>query len=290
MGNDNKLKAVIITGMSGAGKTHAADGFEDHGYYCIDNRPPSLIKNFVELVSNPGNEQTKAAFVVDIRSEEFFLDLNGTLEYLDNDAEIEYIILFMEASDATLMRRFNETRRMHPLADGAASREVISRERAMLSDIRKRADYIIDTTNLKVSQFNAEMSNIFEGKKDRRRQFAINIMSFGYKYGLPNESDVILDMRFIPNPFYVKSLRKLTGNNKKVSSYIMRHDVSKNFVNQICEMINRLVPSFLKEGKNHLNISFGCTGGQHRSVAIANQVYQQLREDGYRLTLNHREL
>ncbi len=290
MGNDNKLKAVIITGMSGAGKTHAADWFEDHGYYCIDNMPPSLIKNFVELVSNPGNEQTKAAFVVDIRSEEFFLDLNGTLEYLDNDAEIEYIILFMEASDATLMRRFNETRRMHPLADGAASREVISRERAMLSDIRKRADYIIDTTNLKVSQFNAEMSNIFEGKKDRRRQFAINIMSFGYKYGLPNESDVILDMRFIPNPFYVKSLRKLTGNNKKVSSYIMRHDVSKNFVNQICEMINRLVPSFLKEGKNHLNISFGCTGGQHRSVAIANQVYQQLREDGYRLTLNHREL
>ena len=290
MGNDNKLKAVIITGMSGAGKTHAADWFEDHGYYCIDNMPPSLIKNFVELVSNPGNEQTKAAFVVDIRSEEFFLDLNGTLEYLDNDAEIEYIILFMEASDATLMRRFNETRRMHPLADGAASREVISRERAMLSDIRKRADYIIDTTNLKVSQFNAEMSNIFEGKKDRRRQFALNIMSFGYKYGLPNESDVILDMRFIPNPFYVKSLRKLTGNNKKVSSYIMRHDVSKNFVNQICEMINRLVPSFLKEGKNHLNISFGCTGGQHRSVAIANQVYQQLREDGYRLTLNHREL
>ena len=215
MGNDNKLKAVIITGMSGAGKTHAADWFEDHGYYCIDNMRPSLIKNFVELVSNPGNEQTKAAFVVDIRSEEFFLDLNGTLEYLDNDAEIEYIILFMEASDATLMRRFNETRRMHPLADGAASREVISRERAMLSDIRKRADYIIDTTNLKVSQFNAEMSNICEGKNDHRRQFAINIMSFGYKYGLPNESDVILDMRFIPNPFYVKSLRKLTGNNKK---------------------------------------------------------------------------
>jgi len=290
MGNDNKLKAVIITGMSGAGKTHAADWFEDHGYYCIDNMPPSLIKNFVELVSRPGNDQTKAAFVVDIRSEEFFLDLNGTLEYLENDAEIEYIILFMEASDATLMRRFNETRRMHPLADGAASREVISRERAMLSDIRKHADYIIDTTNLKVSQFNAEMSNIFEGKKDRRRQFAINIMSFGYKYGLPNESDVILDMRFIPNPFYVRSLRKLTGNNKKVSSYIMRYDVSKNFVNQICEMINRLVPSFLKEGKNHLNLSFGCTGGQHRSVAIANQVYQQLREDGYRLTLNHREL
>lgn len=290
MTNDNQLKAVIITGMSGAGKTHAADWFEDHGYYCIDNMPPSLIRNFVELVSYPGNDQTKAAFVVDIRSEEFFLDLNGTLEYLDNAAGIEYIILFMEASDATLMRRFNETRRMHPLADGAASREVISRERAMLSDIRKRADYIIDTTNLKVSQFNAEMSNIFEGKKDRRRQFAINIMSFGYKYGLPDESDVVLDMRFIPNPFYVKSLRKLTGNNKKVSSYIMRFDISKNFVNQICEMINRLVPSFLKEGKNHLNISFGCTGGQHRSVAIANQVYQQLREDGYRLTLNHREL
>ncbi len=291
MDSSQKMKVVLITGLSGAGKTNAADWFEDQGYYCIDNMPPSLIKNFLELTSftPAASGINKAAFVVDIRSDEFFSGLHETLEYLKKEEAIEFRILFIEASNTTLIKRYNETRRNHPLSNGSTSDEVINKEREMLSELRKRADYLIDTTGMKVSEFNSEMDKMFV-KQSGSSTFAINIISFGYKHGVPQETDLVFDMRFIPNPFYVQSLKHLTGKNKKVSQYVMKQEVTRKFIAQLDEMINTIAPCYKKEGKYHLNIAFGCTGGQHRSVAMAEEMTKRFRNQGYRVTLEHREL
>lgn len=291
MGTSGKMKVVLITGLSGAGKTNAADWFEDQGYYCIDNMPPSLIKNFLELTSFTPSASgiNKAAFVVDIRSDEFFSGLHDTLEYLKKEESVEFKILFLEASNSTLIKRYNETRRNHPLSNGSTSEEVINKEREMLSELRTRADYHIDTTGMKVSEFNGEMDKIFAESRGSSA-FAINIISFGYKHGIPQDTDLVFDMRFIPNPFYVQSLKHLTGKNKKVSQYVMKHEVTKQFIVQLDQMINTIAPCYKKEGKYHLNIAFGCTGGQHRSVAMAIEMANRFRKEGYRVTLEHREL
>ena len=292
MKQNERMKVVIISGMSGAGKTLAADWFEDHGYYCIDNMPPSLIRNFLGLASFRGNNQIRnAAFVVDIRSDEFFTALNETLDYLGKRDDIDFRILFLEASDSTLIKRYNQTRRSHPLAQyGRADHEVIEQERNLLADLRARSNYVIDTTNLKAADFNLEMERIFEPLSDQNNAFGINIISFGYKYGVPQETDMVFDVRFIPNPYYVDSLRKLTGNNKKVQNFVLKFDITKQFITQLREMIHMIAPCYVKEGKNHLNIAFGCTGGQHRSVTLANEMTRLFKEDGYRVTLKHREL
>ena len=197
--------------------------------------------------------------------------------------------MFIEASDETLIKRYNETRRNHPLSDGSTTREVIEAEREKLAELRRQADYIIDTTNMKVAGFKLEMEKLFVGLEPESA-FAVNVTSFGYKHGIPMETDLVLDMRFIPNPYYVPSLKKLTGNNKKVSQYVLRHEIAQNFVVQLRSMINTIAPCYVKEGKYHLNIAFGCTGGQHRSVAMANKMAEVFREDGYRVTLEHRDL
>ncbi|OLR57039.1 RNase adaptor protein RapZ [Hornefia porci] len=284
------MKVVIISGLSGAGKTHAADWFEDHGYYCIDNMPPALIKSFLDLAMFRTIRMTKAAFVVDIRSDEFFSGLNETIDYLRMREDIEFSILFIEASDSTLIRRYNETRRNHPLSTGRTSKEVIEKERSMLADLRARANHVLDTTNLKVAQFNLEMSKLYNPDGDLSSAFAINVISFGFKYGIPQETDMVFDVRFIPNPYYVESLKHLTGNNKKVQRYVLRHEIAQKFIEQLTVMIDTIVPCYVKEGKNHLNIAFGCTGGQHRSVTLANEMARIFREEGYRVTLEHREL
>lgn len=285
----DKMKVVIVTGLSGAGKTHAADWFEDHGYYCVDNMPPSLILNFVELAMISGSRIDKAAFVVDVRGGEFFRDFNNCLETLEHYDGIDFKILFIEASDSTLVKRYNETRRNHPLSTGAATVEIIRKERNTLRELREHADYIIDTTRLKVAGLNSELDRIFdEGREES--SFAINIMSFGYKYGIPIEADMVFDMRFIPNPYYVSSLKKLTGNNKKVSQYVLKHQIAQAFIKTLREMINEMAPHYIKEGKYHLNLAFGCTGGQHRSVATANKMAEIFKEDGYRVNLEHRQL
>lgn len=284
-----KIKVVLVSGMSGAGKTHAADWFEDQGYYCIDNMPPALIKSFLELSTFRYSKSMKAAFVVDIRSDEFFSGLNDTIDYLKIRDDIEFTILFMEASDATLIKRYNESRRHHPLTCGKTDEEIIQRERDMLADLKSRASFVIDTTSLKVANFNAEMEKIFGEGNDRISAFAINVISFGFKYGVPQETDMTFDVRFIPNPYYVNSLKKLTGNNKKVQHYVLKHQVAKDFITQLRTMILTIAPCYVKEGKNHLNIAFGCTGGQHRSVTIANEMARIFKEDGYRVTLSHRE-
>lgn len=278
------MEVVIITGLSGAGKTKAADWFEDKGYYCIDNMPPALIKNFIDLAMTGKRKIDKAAFVIDIRGGEFFGDLKEMLISLKDDINIDFRIVFVEASDEALIRRFNEARRSHPLASSTTTKEAIQRERKELDELRRMADFVIDTSTLKVAELNSELDKLFEAKT-KKDSFVLNFMSFGYKHGIPMEADWVLDVRFIPNPYYVASLKKLTGNNKKVAQYVMKQDITQEFANRLYEIIIRLVPCYIKEGKYSLTIAFGCTGGQHRSVALANEFYKRFNQTGWRVTL-----
>lgn len=284
-----KMKVVVVTGLSGAGKTNAMDWFEDRGFYCVDNMPPALIANFIELTKSSKKQIEKAAFVFDARGGAYFSDMKEYINLLKSDENIDCRILFIEASERTLIKRFNETRRAHPLATGSTTKEVIAAEREELKEIRDLSDYIIDTTNLKVAELKQEISKIFE-EGSGKSSFLINIKSFGYKRGVPIEADLVLDMRFIPNPYYLPSLKRLTGNNKKVSSYVLRQKVTQDFIKAELEMLEMLIPAYIKEGKYHLNIAFGCTGGQHRSVATADEVAKELRAKGYRVTLEHRDI
>ena len=284
-----KMKVVVVTGLSGAGKTNAMDWFEDRGFYCVDNMPPALIANFIELTKSSKKQIEKAAFVFDARGGAYFSDMKEYINLLKSDENIDCRILFIEASERALIKRFNETRRAHPLATGSTTKEVIAAEREELKEIRDLSDYIIDTTNLKVAELKQEISKIFE-EGSGKSSFLINIKSFGYKRGIPIEADLVLDMRFIPNPYYLPSLKRLTGNNKKVSSYVLRQKVTQDFIKAELEMLEMLIPAYIKEGKYHLNIAFGCTGGQHRSVAMADIISKELRAKGYRVTLEHRDI
>lgn len=281
------MKAIIITGLSGAGKTQAIDCLEDMGYYCIDNMPPALIKSFIDLTAG-GKGIDKAAFIIDVRGGSLFDDLKESLDELKRD-DIDYRILYLEASDSTLIRRYNETRRSHPLSDGGPVSAGLRKEREMLQELRNQADYIIDTSNMKTAQLWAEIKQLITSGENQK-SFTINITSFGYKRGTPMAGDMVFDMRFIPNPYYVKSLRPLTGNNAKVSRYVLKHQVTQDFIEKALDMIEMLIPFYIKEGKYSLNICIGCTGGHHRSVAVANELNRRLREQGKRTTLEHRDL
>ncbi len=281
------MKAIIITGLSGAGKTQAMDCLEDMGYYCIDNMPPALIKSFIDLTAS-GKGIDKAAFVIDVRGGKLFEDLMDSLDELKRDG-IEFKILYLEASDRTLIHRYNESRRNHPLSEGGTVSSGLHKERAMLELLRNNADYIIDTSNMKTAQLWAEIKQLVTSGENEKT-FTFNIMSFGYKKGIPLAADIVFDMRFIPNPYYVKSLRPLTGNNAKVSRYVLKHDVTQEFLTKALDMIRMLVPFYMKEGKYSLTICIGCTGGHHRSVAVANELCRRLKDDGSRTTLEHRDL
>ncbi len=285
--DSEKMQVVILTGLSGSGKTNAVNWFEDSGYYCIDNMPPALINNFIEIASTSTKDLKKAAFVVDIRGGMFFNDLKGCIKELKSNDKIDCRILFIEASERTLVKRFSETRRNHPLATGATDRDVIEQERELLKEIRDEADYIIDTTNMKVADLKLEIGKVFEGEGS---SFSVNIKSFGYKRGILPEADLVFDMRFIPNPYYVPSLKKLTGNNRKVSGYVFRQPIANQFLEQLENMLDTVIPAYKQEGKYHLNIAFGCTGGQHRSVAMACKVAEIMEAKGYRVTLEHRDI
>lgn len=281
------MKTIIVTGLSGAGKTQAIDCLEDMGYYCIDNMPPALIKSFIDLTGN-GKGIDKAAFVIDVRGGRLFDDLKESLDELEKD-DIDYKILYLEASDSVLLRRYNETRRSHPLSEGGPVAAGLHREREQLDALRAQADYIIDTSNMKTAQLWEEIKHLVNSE-ETRDTFIINIMSFGYKRGTPMAADMVFDMRFIPNPYYVKSLRPLTGNNAKVSRYVLRHKVTRDFIEKAIDMIEMLIPFYRKEGKYSLNVCIGCTGGHHRSVAVANELHRRLSESGKRTTLEHRDL
>lgn len=286
-----KLSIFLVTGLSGAGKTVVADWFEDKGFYCVDNMPPSLIDSFVEL-SKTSSHMSRIAIIIDVRGGEFFDDLYSALERLKNDPNVELKILFVEASDKALMRRYNESRRNHPLymgTSGATDANVIGKERELLASIRKLADYVVDTTGLKVAQLNNMLDRTFKDDVPSM-PFTINIQSFGYKRGLPEAADMVIDVRFIPNPFYVKSLKKLTGRNKKVQEYVLRHQITDVFIDDFSRLIKSLVPYYEKEGKNHLNIAFGCTGGQHRSVVMAETFESIFSGSGFQVAVEHRDL
>lgn len=287
---DDKMHVVIISGMSGAGKTNAANWFEDQGCYCVDNMPPGLITNFLDLVFKTEDKIDKVVLVMDIRGDEFFSGVINAVENLRHRRDVDLKVLFMEASTNCIVRRYNEKRRNHPLNNGPAGSEIIERERELLREIRLDADVIIDTTGLKLPAFSSEMERIFLKGEAKDISFNINLQSFGYKYGLPDEADMILDMRFIPNPYYVPSLKKLTGNNKKVSDFVLRHQITVDFARDLESLLRHLIPYYEKEGKKHINLAFGCTGGHHRSVAMANEMKRRLSEAGYRTTIKHRDL
>lgn len=279
---------IIVTGLSGSGKTQAMNCLEDMGYYYIDNLPPALINNFIQLTAQGSIKVQKVAFGIDIRGGEFFADLKQSLEDLKT-AEIPYRVLFLEASDEVLIRRYKETRRVHPLADAAGGIQAgIKEERQRLMDVRENADYIIDTSNMKAAQLHEELRNVLF--KEGATGFTITIQSFGYKKGIPLDADLVFDLRFIPNPFYVQSLRKLTGNNKKVQDYVMKNPQAEEFAKKTFDLIDGLIPYYQKEGKSQLVIAFGCTGGQHRSVTMANVFSGMFRETDRRVLTIHRDL
>ena len=283
------MKVVIITGMSGAGRSKAADWFEDQDYYCVDNMPPALIENFLEMAASDSNRIEKVAFVADLRSRSFFDTLSKTIDELRSNPNVDLTVLYMEASVSEIVRRFNEVRRNHPLTDGAADAAVIEEEKEKLKEIKKKADLILDTTNLKPAELNAELERLIFGGRGSNN-FTINISSFGFKYGIPSEADVMFDVRFIPNPFWVPSLKKLTGNNKKVVDFVFKHKIARDFVEGTYGLLTSMVPGYINEGKYHLNIAFGCTGGHHRSVAIANSLADMFKKDGVRVHVSHRDL
>ena len=281
------MKIIIVTGLSGAGKTHAMDVLEDMGYYCIDNMPPSLIRNFLDMASK-NKEIEKAAFGIDVRGGSLFDDLKDALDYMKKE-DVDFKILFFEASDAVLARRYNETRREHPMAHGESVAKGIKREKERLSSLRGEADAIIDTSNYNNARLASEISNIVGAGKDDRT-FTVNIMSFGYKNGMPVSADMVFDTRFLPNPFYVEELKHKTGNDAEVRDYVMSHDIAKLFAEEVEGMIEVLIPFFKKEGKFSLSVCFGCTGGHHRSVTLANDLNGRLSGKGIRTTLEHRDL
>lgn len=282
------MEIIIVTGMSGAGKSGAIDCFEDLGYYCIDNLPPSLIMNFVNLIKQGKRKVENVVFTIDIRGGEFFDDLKTSLEELQ-DEELGYRILFLDASNEVLLRRFNETRRNHPLSADGSNLDALKKERELLFEVKKMSDYVIDTSNIKMSELHAEIKSLF-APEENQNEFKLVIRSFGFKYGVPTEVDMIFDMRFIPNPFYVSSLKNLTGNNNKVREYVMGYPESKVFKETVLSLVEELIPCYAREGKYNLKIAFGCTGGQHRSVTMANEFYETLAEKGYQVQIKHRDL
>lgn len=282
------MDIVMITGLSGAGKTQAVRCLEDQGYYCIDNMPVALVRNFIELAAGQTESIDKVALVADIRGEEVFGGIDDAIKAL-KASEFNFRIIFLEASDRVLVQRYNESRRVHPTTRKTATVEAIEEERKNLADIRAQADFIIDTSNMNNYKLKQELLALLSDKS-AEETFTINVMSFGFKHGIPITADMVFDMRFIPNPYYVQSLRHLSGNNKRVRSYVMKHLVSQMFVKNLNKLINDIIPNYMKEGKFNLNIAFGCTGGRHRSVAMANEMAELFTKQGRQVTLTHRDI
>ncbi|ADG83553.1 RNase adapter RapZ [Thermincola potens] len=281
-------KLVIVTGLSGAGKTQAIWCLEDLGYFCVDNLPPTLIAKFAELCAQSEGKINKIALVVDIRGGGFFDSINESLENLDRIG-IKYEILFLEASDETLVRRFKESRRPHPLRPHGRVLEGIHEERKRLEELRGRAHKIIDTSNLSNKQLKEEIIALFSTAREEAA-LKITVLSFGFKYGLPMDADLVMDVRFLPNPYYVDSLRPLTGDDKEVQDYVMDSPISRTFLRRYYGLIKFLIPHYIKEGKTSLVIAIGCTGGQHRSVTLANKLGAMLQSDRNYVVVRHRDI
>ena len=282
------MRFVIVTGMSGSGKSTALKMLEDAGYYCVDNLPVSLMEKFMELLALPNNEIEKVVLGLDVRAESFE-DVAHILESLRMKG-YQFEILFMNASDATLIKRYKESRRLHPVEPDGRIENGVAKERMLLEDIRKQADYVIDTTGLLTRELKAELDRIFvEGEE--YNNLMVNVMSFGFKHGIPSDVDLVFDVRFLPNPYYVEELRMLTGNDQPVQDYVMNCPESDKFLDKLTDMLHFLIPHYVKEGKYRLVVAIGCTGGKHRSVTLANELYQRMKNQGnYGMTIYHRDV
>lgn len=283
------MKFVIVTGMSGGGKSTAQRMLEDAGFYCVDNLPVSLIKKFVELIATPNSEITKVALGLDVRADQSFEDITLILNQLRQEG-YSFEILFMDAEESVLIKRYKESRRVHPLAEDGRIEEGVRREREILEAIRKDADYVIDTSNLLTRELKAELDRIFV-QNEEYNSLMVTVMSFGFKNGIPTDADLIFDVRFLPNPYYIEELKPMTGNDKPVRDFVMKAEEAEVFLCKLTEMVQFLIPNYVKEGKNRLVIGIGCTGGQHRSVTLANELYERMKDCGqYGIKLYHRDV
>lgn len=283
------MRFVIVTGMSGGGKRTAMKMLEDIGFYCVDNLPVPLIDKFFELLSTPNGEITKVAIGLDVRADQNFKDAENVLSSL-KDNGYDYETIFMDASEQTLIQRYKESRRMHPLAMGGSAVDGIRKEREILKNIKKKSDYVFDTSNLLTRVLKEELNKIFVNNEEYNN-LMIRIESFGFKHGILQDADLIFDVRFLPNPYYIEELKPLTGNDKPVQDYVMSFDEAGIFLDKLTDMVNFLIPNYVKEGKLQLVIGIGCTGGQHRSVTLANELYNRLKDKGkYGISVDHRDI
>lgn len=283
------MRFVVVTGMSGGGKATAMKMLEDAGYYCVDNLPISLLGKFVELMSNPTIEVTKVALGIDVRAGVEILGAADIFARMKNqDCQCE--ILFMDASDQVLLKRYKETRRVHPMAPAERVEVGITREREMLVDIKKQADYVIDTSALLTRELKEELDRIFV-QNENGHKLIVTVLSFGFKNGIPADADLVFDVRFLPNPFYVDELKQQTGNDRPVQEFVMSFPEAGQFLDKLTDMLEFLIPNYIKEGKYRLVLSIGCTGGKHRSVTLANAIYNRLKAmDICGVTLQHRDI
>ena len=284
------MRCVIVTGMSGAGKSTALKMLEDVGYFCVDNLPVQLIPKMADLLRVPGSELNKAALGVDIRSGQSLDELAEVLEELDG-AGMKYEILFLESSDNVLIKRYKETRRFHPLA-GNDSRvdEGIQKERERILFLKKKADYLIDTSHMLTRELKRELNKIFVQNKEYKNLY-ISVLSFGFKYGIPPDADLVFDVRFLPNPYYIEELRPHSGNDKQVRDYVMDNKKAEIFLEKMTDLVEFLIPNYVQEGKTQLVIGIGCTGGKHRSVTLANELFEILsKNENYGIRIEHRDI
>lgn len=285
------MKLIVVTGMSGGGKSTAMKMLEDMGFYCVDNLPALLIPKFAELLVMPGSELQKAAMGLDVRSAQDFAKVEQILDQLRNNG-YKLEILFMDADDKTLLKRYKETRRVHPVSDKENPRieNGIFKERGILSSIKTKADYVIDTSKVLTRDLQAELERIFL-ENGEYNNLMVNIVSFGFKHGIPADADLVFDVRFLPNPFYIDELKHITGNEKSVQEFVLSFQEAGEFLKKLKDMLEFLIPAYVKEGKHQLVIGIGCTGGQHRSVTLANTLYKEMKSNGkYGVSLSHRDI
>lgn len=281
------MKFIIVTGLSGSGKSEAMRALEDMGFYCVDNLPPTLIPKFAELCYQSNSTIDKVALGIDVRGRKFFEALHESLNTLRKD-KYPFEVLYLDCADDILLKRYKMTRRNHPLAINRQIPEGIKMERTILEPLKEIADCIVDTSNMKPKDLKEEISKIY-ANGEVNNNLTISVVSFGFKHGIPSDSDLVFDVRFLPNPYYVDELRSKTGEEQDVRDYVMNSDISHQFYEKLLDMINFLVPQYIEEGKHHLVISIGCTGGRHRSVTISNLISDELMKQGYRVVKKHRD-
>lgn len=282
-----ETQMVIITGMSGAGKTVAIQSFEDLGFFCVDNLPPTLLPKFLELMKDSGNKMNKVALVMDLRGREFFDSLFKALDDLSEKSWVTPQILFLDSDNATLVRRYKETRRSHPLAKSGLPLEGIKLERELLEELKGRAQIIYDTSNLKPKELRERI--ISEFSVNKKSTFTVNVVSFGFKHGIPIDADLVFDVRFLPNPHYIDHMRPKTGLDEEVFNYVLKWNETNKFLEKVTELLTFMLPHYKREGKAQLVIAIGCTGGQHRSVALAEHIGHHFEKD-YHTRITHRDI